>query len=215
MKNLHTAPHFAGAPVAPGPARTVQVRGSAPAPVHPAFQPIATHAARAGIASLPAPVLAHLAARADRLDAARGIAPAGTDLDRAARSVGRGDWTHDGASATAARWTAAARDAGLSARWALDPSYTGAIPAARMRVRAPAPRPPVDGAPRPAPDALAAMAETGRRAACAKVRHLVAAYRSGREARRNVTHLVTEIRAILLTGDAEIVAAARDAGWAC
>jgi hypothetical protein len=215
MKKVHTAPHFAGAPVAPGPARTVQVRGSAPAPVHPAFAPVATHAARAGIASLPAPVLAHLSARADRLDAARGIAPSGTDLDRAARSVGRGDWTCDGAPATAARWTTAARDAGLSARWALDPSHTGAIPAARMRVRAKAPRPPVDGAPRPAPDALAGMAETGRRAACAKVRALVAAYQAGRKARRNVTHLVTAIRDILSTGDAAILDAARDAGWAC
>jgi hypothetical protein len=59
------------------------------------------------------------------------------------------------------------------------------------------------------------MAETGRRSACAKVRALVAAYQAGRKARRNVTHLVTAIRDILATGDAAILDAAREAGWAC
>lgn len=216
-----TDPHYAGAPTAHGPARSVAVTGSAPpAPTHatiPALRSVAVAAVAPALASLPAPALAHLAARGERIARAMGApAPAGSLADRALAAVVEGRWTdRDGAAATASAWTRAARAADVSARWALDPAHTGSIPSARMRVRAPAPRPPVDGAPRPAPDALAGMLNTGRRAACARARSLVGAYLAGRKAGRNVTHLVREIRDLLASGDAEVIQAARDAGWRC
>lgn len=216
-----TDPHYAGAPVAHGPARSVTVTGSAPpAPAHatiPALRSVAAASAAPALAALPAPALAHLAARGERIARVMGApAPAGSLEDRALAAVVEGRWTErDGAPATASAWTRAARTAEVSARWALNAAHTGSIPAARMRVRAPAPRPPVDAAPRPAPDALAGMLDTGRRGACARARSLVGAYFAGRKARKNVTHVVAEIRDLLATGDTEVIQAARDAGWRC
>jgi len=201
-------PHRAGSTELDGAPRSVSVQGSAmPVAIATGCETIdafldSVRLADATIAleTLPPSVRATLDARAARL----GLTPA--------EAIARGHLHGlDGAGAHAARFTSALRASGQASRYADRPENTGAIPAARMRVRGGAPAHVPGDRPVASPCTLAAMGERAREASIVSLRDAIRDHgrANGRDQRRA---LQSRIRAIL-NADPGLAPVALDAGW--
>lgn len=206
-----------------GASGTVPVKGNAPETL-PSFTlapdfgaGVAESTARDLLSGVDPATLASLAARVRRIDSARGSTIATeSDLDTAIRGVVRGDFHgRDGAHATAAAFTKAAREHEAACALAMASEHTGALPANRMKVRAGGGSPTIGDRPAQiAPDANAIRVGQARGEACRTLREsfYTMNHATNGAARRAAR---SKIRSILHTweGDIEIATVARDLGW--
>lgn len=209
-----------GRPVATGAASSVAVpsRQSARLDIPDMVRPIAIAAIVDTLAAAPSASVERIAARADRLDTARGTHTTGDTVERAAASIMRGEQHgHDGAPATAARVDRAIRESNSASRYALDPSVSGALYAPTMRVKAKSGAGIV--ADRPAsysPDACAARLDSARAVAIREIERAIASWKAskGRDKIAAAKH-AKRIAGMLHTWehDAIVTESARTAGW--